>query len=443
MDLLGVLRLVTICAFSTGSTLIYGAWLLFIASLASDGLLGHGDHLHGQLFVIELLAGLDIALLEPREVKLCDLRDPELADKERIGSLSNLIRMQLRLELPHQEDQLVAAGQVEVLLETIDALGPARCALLHLQSQDLQAPSSLPQHRSLETGGGKPVLWSMHMAEFSKSPLTGSMDARDRTERLEEVRQASSSSLQTRSGPSAVSWGEEPRIALDLLGEVAVLSDSIDNDRILLALLLEEVAGCDLRQAQYVREVSVLVTGELCDVSLCDLLQSELSLHLLQVLSSLALSCLLLALAFGLLLLRAHPLGLLGFVLVLPFPLYKVHQLAQLQLLEFAESLVLLPLCSALDIKNLAVEQELLLEHLDLGCVAVSEIRGLQVDSGPQSHGVCNDLDYTNGLEGIACVLINFHQGLNQLDLRELELKLVLQQVERHLASVKHGQRLL
>jgi len=101
--------------------------------------------------------------------------------------------------------------------------------------------------------------------------------------------------------------GEEPWIALDLLGEVAVLSDSIDNDWILLALLLEEVAGCDLGQAQYVREVSVLVTGELRDVPLCDLLQSELPLHLLQVLSSLALPCLLLSLAFGLLLLRAHP----------------------------------------------------------------------------------------------------------------------------------------
>jgi len=109
-----------------------------------------------------------------------------------------------------------------------------------------------------------------------------------------------------------------------------MLSDTINNDWILLTLFLEEVAGRDLRQAQYVREVSVLVTGELCDVPLCDLLQRELPLHLLQVLSSLALPCLLLALAFGLLLLRAHPLGLLGFVFVVPFPLYKVHQLAQL-----------------------------------------------------------------------------------------------------------------
>ena len=68
-----------------------------------------------------------------------------------------------------------------------------------------------------------------------------------------------------------------------------MLSDSIDNDRVLLALLLEEVAGCDLRQAQYVREVSVLVAGELRDVPLRNLLQSELPLHLLQVLSTLAL----------------------------------------------------------------------------------------------------------------------------------------------------------
>jgi len=94
--------------------------------LATDGDLGHVDHLLSQLLVIELLIAFDLMQLEPREVELCSLRDLELADKERIGSVSNLIRMQLRLELPHQEDQLVAAGQVEVFLEEIDALGLAR-----------------------------------------------------------------------------------------------------------------------------------------------------------------------------------------------------------------------------------------------------------------------------------------------------------------------------
>lgn len=78
--------------------------------LATDGDLGHVDHLLGQLLIIELLTILDLGQLEPWEVILCNLGDCKLRDKERAGLLSNLIGMQVRLELPHQEDQFVAAG---------------------------------------------------------------------------------------------------------------------------------------------------------------------------------------------------------------------------------------------------------------------------------------------------------------------------------------------
>ena len=67
--------------------------------------------------------------------------------------------------------------------------------------------------------------------------------------------------------------GKEPGVALYLLGEVAVLSDCIYNDGVLLTLLLEEVAGCDFWQAKYISEISVLVASEFGDMALRDLLE--------------------------------------------------------------------------------------------------------------------------------------------------------------------------
>ena len=67
--------------------------------------------------------------------------------------------------------------------------------------------------------------------------------------------------------------GKEPGIALNLLGEVTVLSDCIDDDRVLLTLLLEKIAGCDFWQAKHISEIRVLVAGEFGDVALGDLLQ--------------------------------------------------------------------------------------------------------------------------------------------------------------------------
>ena len=65
---------------------------------------------------------------------------------------------------------------------------------------------------------------------------------------------------------------KEPWVALDLLGEVGMLSDGINNDGILLALPFEEVAGCDFWETEYVREVRMLVACKFSDVPLSYLL---------------------------------------------------------------------------------------------------------------------------------------------------------------------------
>ena len=59
-------------------------------------------------------------------------------------------------------------------------------------------------------------------------------------------------------------------ITLNLLGKMTVLPDCINNNRVLLALLLEKVAGCDFWQAQYISKICVLVAGKFGDVTLGD-----------------------------------------------------------------------------------------------------------------------------------------------------------------------------
>lgn len=61
---------------------------------------------------------------------------------------------------------------------------------------------------------------------------------------------------------------KEPRVALDLLGEMGMLPDGINDDGILLALPFEEVTGGDFWEAEYVREVCMLVTRKFSDVPL-------------------------------------------------------------------------------------------------------------------------------------------------------------------------------
>lgn len=63
-----------------------------------------------------------------------------------------------------------------------------------------------------------------------------------------------------------------------------MLSDGVNYQGVLLTLLLEQVVCSYLRQAKDVGEISVLITCELSDVALCDLLESLLSLHFLEAL---------------------------------------------------------------------------------------------------------------------------------------------------------------
>ena len=162
------------------------------------------------------------------------------------------------------------------------------------------------------------------------------MDPGDRTQRVEEVREASAGGVQTDRGPGLLRTLEEPRIVLDLLGQVGVLPDGVDDDRVLLSLPLKEVASGHLGEAKHVGEVCVLISCELRDMALGDLSQGELLLHLFLVLRPLSLPGLVQALAPLLFLLGAQSLDLGRLVLVFPVPLDKVRQFSELELLEFA-----------------------------------------------------------------------------------------------------------
>lgn len=190
--------------------------------------------------------------------------------------LGNLIRMELSFEVTHQKDKLVAAGEIEVLFEEIDTfrLSSEQHALLCLLPQDPKATTCFYKHCSFETGGSKSILWSMYITEFSVGLLTGGVDACNCTQRLIEVCQASSISMEAQRVLRSFNLSKEPWISFNLLGKVTVLSDCVNHDRVLLTLLLEEVAGCDLWQAQYIGKISMLVTSEFGDVTLGDLLQS-------------------------------------------------------------------------------------------------------------------------------------------------------------------------
>lgn len=114
-----------------------------------------------------------------------------------------------------------------------------------------------------------------------------------------------------------------------------MLSNCIYYNWILLSLLLEEITRSDLREAEYVGKVSVLIPCKLCDVTLCNFLESQLLLHFFQVLCPLPLPRLIKALAPLLLFLGAHPLHFHRLVLILPFSLDIICQFTKLELLEF------------------------------------------------------------------------------------------------------------
>ena len=140
---------------------------------------------------------------------------------------------------------------------------------------------------------------------------------------------------------------EVPRVAFSLLGEIALLSDGVDDQRILLALLLEEVGGSDLRQAQDLGKIGVLVAGELGDVPLRDLFEGLLLLHLPQLLGSSSFDSHILRHTSFLLLASAHSLYFLLIAPVGPFPVHEVRELPYLELLELPGAFVgqaLLPL---------------------------------------------------------------------------------------------------
>ena len=75
--------------------------------------------------------------------------------------------------------------------------------------------------------------------------------------------------MQTRCVTQVPVASEIPWVALSLLGKIALFSDGIDDDRVLLSLFLKEVSCSDLRKSKYFCEVSMLISGEFSNVSLC------------------------------------------------------------------------------------------------------------------------------------------------------------------------------
>ena len=198
-----------------------------------------------------------------------------------------------------------------------------------------------------------------------------------------------------------------PRIALGLLGEIALLSDRVDDDGILLALLLEEVGSSDLREPEDLRKIGVLVTSKLGDVPLGDLLQRLPLLHLPRCLRSSSFSLAFLTHSGLLLLPGADPLNLLSLALpICPFALHEIHEFPGLQLLGLSRVLVRKPFLSLQELKHFAEEKLPLPRDFPLSDEAVSEVLCFEVNSWAQGHRVHDYLQETDGFQGIADVIV-------------------------------------
>jgi hypothetical protein len=177
---------------------------------------------------------------------------------------------------------------------------------------------------------------------------------------------------------------------------MTVLSNCVDDDRILLSLLFEEVISCDLWETKHICEIGVLISCKFCDVSLRDVFKSHLLLHFFKLCRSFALFSQLNILTSQGLFVSTHPFLFLWCVIIFPFALNELQKLSHFEFLEHPTTFVFPNLDFLLHIDDLFVELCLLLEELDLCLVTVLEVRGIQVHARSDCHCISNYLEHSN-----------------------------------------------
>lgn len=247
----------------------------------------------------------------------------------------------------------------------------------------------------------------MDVSQFCCCLLASRVHSSEHAKGLEEVGRPSALGVQSEAVSLVPRPYEEGRVAFDLLREVRMLSYRVDDNRILLTLLLEKIRSGDLRQAEHVCKVGVLVARELCNVPLCNVCEGKLPLHLLEVLRPLAFSGFLDVLAADLLFSCSDPLDLLARPFVAPASAHKVEELSHFQLLEPPQLQIFCLLVRFLEVEDLSDQRQPLAEHLCLRYVALPEVGRVEIKTGAESHGVDDHLEHANRFQGIAYVIVS------------------------------------